>query len=122
MAVDLTQHSRQSTVKLTTTGRKSGRKHTVPVWFVVAAPDRIYVQHVQGATADWYKNLLKTPDVELDFGAGVLAARAQPIMETAEIRRVLALVRRKYLMAWIVQLFGIGKQPVAAAIALHADT
>lgn len=116
MNVDLTEYRRRSTVRLTTTGRKSGKRHTVTVWFVVADARRLFVQHVQGATADWYKNLLKTPQVQVDFGAGPLAALATPIEAPEEIRQVLKMVRRKYLAAWLIQLFGRGKQPVAAAI------
>jgi len=120
--VDLVQYARQSNIRLTTTGRKSGRKHTVTVWFVVAAADRIQVQHVQGDTAHWYKNLVKQPDVEVDFGQGPLSGRATPITDRAQIREVLRRVRRKYLMAWIVQLFGIGRQAVAAEIVLSPQT
>lgn len=116
MSIDLTTYSRRSTVRLTTTGRKSGKQHTVTVWFVVADARRFYVQHVQGATADWYKNLRKTPRVQIDFGDGPQPATATPILDPAEIQRVLALVRRKYWMAWFIQLFGRGKDPVAAVI------
>jgi len=116
MSIDLTAYQRKSTVRLTTTGRKSGKRHTVTVWFIVADTRRIYVQHVQGATADWYKNLRKTPAVDVDFGDGPLPARATPLEDPVDIQRVLKLIRKKYLLAWIIQLVGRGKQPVAAVI------
>jgi len=116
MAVDLTSYTKQSTVRLTTTGRKSGRQHTVTIWFVVADPHRLFVQHVRGPTADWFRNLSKQPDVQVDFGAGPLAARATPIADAAEVRRVLAAFRRKYLFAWVFQLLGMTKHAVAATI------
>lgn len=116
MSVDLGAHRRRSTVRLTTVGRKSGKRHTVTVWFVVADASRFYVQHVRGASADWYKNLRKTPTVEVDFGDGPQPARATPIEDPTEIARVLKLVRRKYPMAWIIQLCGRRKHPVAAVV------
>jgi deazaflavin-dependent oxidoreductase (nitroreductase family) len=118
MPADLTAYAPRSTVRLTTVGRKSGQKRTVTIWFVVADPQRIYVQHVRGADANWYRNLLKTPSVELDFGDGPLAGHATPISDRDAIRRVLRLVRRKYLAAWLVQLLAIGRRPVAAEISV----
>jgi deazaflavin-dependent oxidoreductase (nitroreductase family) len=115
MPIDLTPYTKQATLKLTTTGRKSGRQYTVTIWFVVVDAQRCYVQHVRGK-ADWYKNLVKNPAVQVDFGAGPTPARATPIADPAEVRHVLALFRRKYWAAYLVQLLGITKQPVAATI------
>jgi deazaflavin-dependent oxidoreductase (nitroreductase family) len=116
MAVDLTAYTKQPTVRLTTTGRKSGRQHTVTIWFVVADAQHLYVQHVRGSTADWYRNLVKQPAVHVDFGRGALPARATPLTDTTEVRRVLALFRRKYIFAWVFQLLGMTKRAVAATL------
>lgn len=113
---DLGRYAPRSTVRLTTTGRTSGRAHTVTIWFVVAGARRIYIQHVSGATADWYKNLRKQPQVQIDFGDGPVAARAAPITDAAEVRRVLALIRRKYKLACLLQLLALRRQAVAAAL------
>jgi deazaflavin-dependent oxidoreductase (nitroreductase family) len=116
MAVDLTSYTKQSTVRLTTTGRKSGRQHTVTIWFVVADARHLYVQHVRGPTADWYRNLAKQPAVHVDFGSGPVAARATPIADATEVRRVLGLFRRKYIFAWVFQLLGMTKRAVVATV------
>jgi deazaflavin-dependent oxidoreductase (nitroreductase family) len=117
--IDLTQHARQSTVRLTTRGRKSGRPHTVTIWFVVTDAQHICVQHVRGPTADWYKNLLKEPMVHLDFGQGAVAARATAVANAEDIRRILALFRRKYLLSWFFQLLGMTRQAVAAELTVE---
>jgi len=119
MPTDLTAHARQSTVRLTTTGRKSGRQHTVTIWFVVADAQRLYVQHVRGPEADWYKNLRKQPAVQLDFGRGPVAAQATVVNDASEIQRILKLIRGKYLLAWVVQLFGMARHAVAAEITVE---
>ena len=118
MPFDLTTCAKQPTLKLTTTGRKSGSQHTVTIWFVVADARRAYVQHVRGK-AHWFKNLAANPAVQVDFGSGTLPARATPIADAAEVRRVLALFRRKYWAAYLVQLLGITKQPLAAIVELQ---
>ena len=106
------------TVRLTTRGRKSGQPRTVTIWFVEAGPGKIYVQHAGIRPANWYANLRANAAVELDFGSGALKAHAQPIAERERVRDVLAMMRRKYWTAWIIQLIGRRATPVAAEIAL----
>ncbi|MFQ5668621.1 MAG: nitroreductase family deazaflavin-dependent oxidoreductase [Candidatus Binatia bacterium] len=114
MPIDLTPFARQSTVRLTTTGRKSGKPRTVTIWFVVVGPRHLYLQHVRGPATHWYKNLCQQPSVQLEFGQGRIAAHATPIDDRDEVRRVLSLFRRKYWFAWLFQLLGMTRQAVAA--------
>jgi len=104
------------TVRLTTHGRKTGRERTVKIWFVPAGAQSIFVQHVSRKPAQWYANLRREPAVSLDFGDGTVSARAVPIEDAAEVAKVLAMVRRKYLSAWLIQLLSRGAKPVAAEI------
>ena len=113
---DLTKYTKASTVKLTTTGRSSGKPRSVTIWFVIADDSHVHVQHSSRAEAQWYKNLLKNPDVKVDFGDGPLAGRAQPVTDAAEVARIQRLFRGKYLMAWVFQLLGWGKLPLVATI------
>lgn len=106
----------QKTVRLTTRGRTSGQARPVTIWFVADGPRRILVQHVTSAPANWYRNLLKHPQVSLDFGDGPIAAHATPITDPQRVRQVLDAVRRKYWSAWLVQLLGRRDQAVAAEI------
>lgn len=106
------------TVRLTTRGRKSGQPRTVTVWFVVAGPGKLYVQHAGPRPAQWYANLRSDPSVELDFGQGAVKARAQTIDDPERVRAVLEMTRRKYWAAWIIQFLGRRAKPVAAEIAL----
>ncbi len=105
-------------VRLTTRGRKSGQPRTVTVWFVVAGPSSIYVQHTSSTPAQWYKNLLCDPAVTVDFGNGPATGRAVPITSQERIQEILLLVRRKYMLAWIIQLLGGRSRAVAAEITL----
>jgi deazaflavin-dependent oxidoreductase (nitroreductase family) len=115
--VDLTRYAKQSTLRLTTRGRKSGEPRTATVWFVVLDPQTLVVQHVRGDEANWYRNLRKHAGVQIDFGEGPVAARATPITDRAEINRVLAAIRKKYWLAYLLQALGT-KNAVAATITL----
>jgi len=111
----LKAYERQSIVNLTTVGRKSGRKFTVKIWFVLADDRSIYVQHVT-APANWCRNLTKNPTVELDFGSGAIVGTATVIDDPQRARDVLAQFRRKYFLARVLQFLGRRNQPFVARI------
>jgi deazaflavin-dependent oxidoreductase (nitroreductase family) len=76
---------------ITTTGRTSGRPHTIEIWFAVDG-DRAYVLSGGGEGSDWVKNLLAHPTVGLRIGDRDMLARAHVIedpVEDASARRVL---------------------------------
>ena len=116
MSMSAAEFERRKTVRLTTRGRKSGQPRTVTIWFVADGANRILVQHATSAPANWYHNLVHDPTVRVDFGDGPVSARATPILDPQQIRQVLALVRRKYWSAWLIQLLGRNAKSVAAEI------
>ncbi|HSX21828.1 MAG TPA: nitroreductase family deazaflavin-dependent oxidoreductase [Gaiellaceae bacterium] len=66
---------------LTTTGRKSGRKHTTPMVFTREG-DRLLVYASKGGAPkhpDWYLNLVAQPDVVVEVGADRYDAAATPL-------------------------------------------
>jgi deazaflavin-dependent oxidoreductase (nitroreductase family) len=64
---------------LTTTGRKSGEKRTIPLIYAKEG-DRYVIIASKGGAPDhpgWYKNIEKTPEVELQVKDDVFRARAR---------------------------------------------
>jgi deazaflavin-dependent oxidoreductase (nitroreductase family) len=61
---------------LTTTGRRTGRPHTIEIWFAVH-DGHVYVLSGGGGGADWIQNLRKTPDVRLRVGTRSTAGTAR---------------------------------------------
>jgi F420H(2)-dependent quinone reductase len=51
-------------IELTVTGRKSGRKIPLPVWFVQDG-ERLYLLPVKGSETEWYRNVLRKPAITL---------------------------------------------------------
>lgn len=79
------------TIDITTIGRKSGRPQRIEIWFRRVA-GRTYITGTPG-TRDWHANLLAEPRFTFHLKASVqadLPARAQPITDRAERRRILA--------------------------------
>lgn len=79
-------------VYLTTTGRRTGRPHTVEIW-AAAHAGRLYLLSGRGARADWVRNLVKNPAVRVRVGDETRAGVARVVRdpdEDALARRLLA--------------------------------
>jgi deazaflavin-dependent oxidoreductase (nitroreductase family) len=98
-------------VNVTTTGRRSGKKHTVALWFVTKGPEGpAYLWHNKGKT-DWMANIRARGGAEVDFGSGVLPVSATRV-EGQERDWVVGQFLRKYFLARLFQLLGWTKQAV----------
>lgn len=95
----------RSSVEITTVGRRTGREHTRPIWFVVS-DGRILVQAGRDGRTDWYRNLEKTPLARVRQGDYVFRVRATPVTDEAEVARVHRLFLDKYARAWFLSFFG----------------
>jgi deazaflavin-dependent oxidoreductase (nitroreductase family) len=82
-------------VDITTVGRRTGREHTNPVWFVRAG-ESVYLLPVGGSGSNWYKNLIRNPTVRLGTGGQTVAATARPITDAAAVDHVVDDFRRRY--------------------------
>jgi deazaflavin-dependent oxidoreductase (nitroreductase family) len=92
-------------VEITTTGRKSGKPHTRPIWFVYDQ-GRFYIQAGRGGKTDWYLNLKKNPQLTLKIGTVTLTGSAKFIEDEKETERVHRLFRTKYTGARLANLVG----------------
>jgi len=91
----LGDHSGDDCCDLTTRGRRSGRPHRVEIWFG-AIGDTMYLISGNGHGADWYRNALADPVVTVDLGGHTFTARARPVTDAEERRRVGDLMAAKY--------------------------
>ena len=82
-------------IEITVTGRKSGRRISNPVWFVHEA-EKLYLLPVKGSDSDWYKNILKTPTMQLNAGGKEWGAEVKPIRDKAKVRDIVEKFRDKY--------------------------
>jgi len=82
-------------VELTVTGRRSGRPISFPLWFVRDG-DYLYLVPVSGSDSSWYRNVLRTPALQLTAGDAQLAASAAPITDSGRVAEIVDMFRAKY--------------------------
>lgn len=96
----------RGTLRITTRGRKTGKPHTVPIWFVVE--DTTMYLGTLDVGRDWVKNVGKTPDILLEVDGVRLRGRAAAVTDPRLEAHVRDLLAKKYWMAWIGSWFGKG--------------
>jgi deazaflavin-dependent oxidoreductase (nitroreductase family) len=87
--------SRDREIKITVTGRKSGKPISIPVWFVFE-DDKLYLLPVQGSETQWYKNVLKNPSIRIDARHAEAEFKAVPITDSEKVSSVVEKFRGKY--------------------------
>lgn len=96
-----------SNIEITTIGRKSGKPHTMPIWYVVD-DGKVLVQSGSDGKTDWYRNLQKTPAVTLKQDRYTFRARGRLLTDPKDVERVHALFLDKYTSARLLSWVGSG--------------
>ncbi len=60
----LNKLKRSSEVDITVTGRKTKKRFSTPVWFVLEG-EKVALVPMKGSDNDWFKDLRKNPQIEL---------------------------------------------------------
>ncbi|MGD0513949.1 MAG: nitroreductase/quinone reductase family protein [Terriglobales bacterium] len=87
--------SRSREIHISVTGRKSGRKISIPVWFVLD-DDNLYLLPVQGSDTQWYKNVLKNPSIQVKAGSEQAEFKVVPTTDAKQVSSVVEKFRAKY--------------------------
>jgi deazaflavin-dependent oxidoreductase (nitroreductase family) len=87
--------ARYHQIKLSVTGRKTGKTISIPVWFVLE-DEKLYLLPVQGSDTQWYKNVLQNPSIRIDARGAEAEFRASPLTGTKVVKSVVEKFRDKY--------------------------
>src|SRR3989442_3512055 len=82
-------------IKISVTGRKSGKMISMPVWFVLEG-EKLYLLPVRGSDTQWYRNVLKNPSIRIDARGVEAEFRATAISEAKTVKSVIEKFREKY--------------------------
>ena len=87
--------AKEREVRLTTHGRKTGKKSTVTIW-IVTDGDKVYIRSGQGLARHWPKNLLNRPEGSLQLDGKVVRFKSRHLTDPAEARHSSTLYAPKY--------------------------
>ncbi len=82
-------------IRISVVGRKSGRKISNPVWFVLEG-ETVYLLPVSGSETQWYKNVLKNPTMGIDARGVEGEFRASVVTDAKAVKSVVEKFREKY--------------------------
>ena len=92
--------ARYREIKISVIGRKSGKRISIPVWFVFEDDKQkgatLYLLPVQGSDTQWYKNVLHNPSIEIDARGVGAEFRATPLTDPKAVKSVVEKFRDKY--------------------------
>lgn len=103
--LDFQKLNRERLVLLTVVGRKSGKPHTVKIWFT-AENGKVFVTSARGMDAQWVKNLRKTPAVTVKIGEMTFQGTAVWREDDKVRTEVIPLFLRKYFLAKVFKWIG----------------
>ncbi len=92
----LDDHADVDCCDIVTVGRRTGNPHEIEIWFGVT-DGRMYLISGNGPTADWYRNMLATPEVTVKLAGEERVGRARDVTEPDERRRCGDLMGAKYV-------------------------
>jgi deazaflavin-dependent oxidoreductase (nitroreductase family) len=97
---------------LTTIGRKSGRRRTVPLTYE-ESDGMFNVASARGASADWMRNIAVNPNVEVRVGRRRIVGRAEAVTDVSKIADYLQrqMERNPALFRRIIRLEGLSASP-----------
>jgi len=108
--------SRYREIKITVTGRKSGRKVCNPVWFVFE-DNTLYLVPVQGSDTQWYKNVLKNSAISIDARGAAVEFKAVAVTDQKQVSSIVEKFREKYGAGDVKKYYS--KFDVAVVIQIH---
>jgi len=82
-------------IQITVVGRKTGRKSTRPVWFVLEG-DTLYLLPVSGSDTEWYKNLLHDRRIWISVEGVEAQVEGTPVTDPKGVASVVEKFRKKY--------------------------
>jgi deazaflavin-dependent oxidoreductase (nitroreductase family) len=95
MNADLQQLADEDFCYLTTTGRNSGRAHTIEIWFALNGYT-LYMLSGGRDKADWVKNVMRHREVQLRISDVIFTGQARLVTNTEEDALARKIVYDKY--------------------------
>ena len=97
--------------RITTRGRKTGRPHSVTIWFAVGEEKQVYLGTLRMGR-DWPRNVAANSEIVLEIEDLRLRGDARLITDESKRARAESLLGAKYWGVWIGSWFGLRPEVV----------
>jgi len=94
---------KKGSLKISTIGRRTGRKHDVTIWFAADNDGRLFIATAD-TDRDWVKNAMKNTSVEVTIGGTTCRMKVLPLRKDSDKQYVNDLYAKKYLSARLGRL------------------
>ncbi len=107
---------------LTTTGRKSGLPRVTPLQYE-EINGCIYIGSARGTKADWYRNIVANPKVNIRVRRRHFDGAAEPVTDLGRITDFLEyrLSKNPRMIGFIMSREGVSKKPTRRELEKHAE-
>lgn len=95
----LNRLKRANEVEITVMGRKTKKRISTPVWFVLDGR-KVIIVPTNGSNNNWFKNVTKDPKIELGVGGVTISLRATIVRDAGQVGKVINELRAKYKSMW----------------------
>lgn len=102
---------------LTTIGRRSGRLHTIEIWFALD-DGTLFMLAGGGERADWVRNLRRAPVVTIRINEVTFDGQARIVTDSNEDARAREIVVAKYVPRYRGDLSDWGRTALPVAVDL----
>jgi len=107
---------------LTTTGRKSGLPRVTPLQYE-EINDCFYIGSARGTKADWYRNIVANPKVNIRVRRRQFDGTAEPVTDPGQIADFLEyrLAKNPRMIGFIMSREGVSKNPTRVELEKHVE-
>lgn len=95
----LNELKRSGEVNITVTGRKTKKKLSTPVWFVLEG-EKVMLVPMKGSDSNWFKNLVNNQQIELGINDDAITCNARIVRNSDQTKQVIDRLRTKYKSEW----------------------
>jgi len=119
--LNIEQFTDEDICYLTTTGRNSGRPHTIEIWFALNG-QTLYMLAGGRYRADWVKNALRFPEVQVKIRDTTFTGHARTVDNAAEDALARQIVLAKYMPRSDDDLQNWSREALPIAVDLSSRT
>jgi deazaflavin-dependent oxidoreductase (nitroreductase family) len=90
---------RSTEVNITVIGRRTKKRFSAPVWYVLDG-EKVVLVPMKGSDNNWFKDLENNPQIELSAGGIAIPLKATLVRDSDRVEKVLDRFRAKYRSIW----------------------